>query len=122
MLIIGQEKGIPISHIMLFPLGWFDVFATSAVAMRSTRADTLSNRVGNYYCLLRTSIENDLRGAAENDGKARSCPSCMQPWLWRTALGVFQHDDHSAEELLRDAEQSDLYNTPFPVYCKKLFE
>lgn len=94
----------------------FDVFC-SGIVQEYSGATGDKGRLCRYYLLLRSAITNEIKGTPE-DRKLKTCPTCMLPWLWRTSLGFFKHDEADDKEMNIIIDNSSPYDIPFPHICK----
>jgi hypothetical protein len=102
---------------LLFPLAWFDVFSTSVYL--SSGLSEGERRLKLYYLMLRKELEMHLENVPEGVELDR-CPSCIWPWLWRTSLGYFSHDDVDHSNMMKSGQQHevDLSAKKFPATCE----
>jgi hypothetical protein len=97
-------------------LAFFDVFC-SGVVQEYSDATGDKGRLARYYCLLREAITDEINTTPE-DQELQQCPTCMLPWLWRTSLGFFNHDEADDKQMNILTEKSSTYHRPFPHACK----
>jgi hypothetical protein len=69
-------------------LALFDVFCRS-----SQKDEVTDNRLFQYYCHLRECISKEVQEDLKNREVLVQVPMAVSPWLWRTALGYFSHDE-----------------------------
>ena len=116
---IGQR--IVSLHDTLLPIiATFDVFCCSTLRDVEHNPCTLT-RKETYYLLLRSAVTTELEIVSDQQKLLDTSPKSMNPWLWRTALGYFDHDDNDNEKLMNlyDASSS-LYDEPFPNSRKQI--
>jgi len=112
---IGGNKVLIHSNIV-FPLAWFDLFCTAELWSESATSTPL-HPLQKYYLLLRHAIAREIEATPAGQILSK-CPSCMDPWLWRTALGNLDHSNIDDPDLSCDLPAEMVYNDPFPVTCE----
>ncbi len=102
------------SLVAVFTL--FDVFCSSTVKEYSGTAGD-KGQLCVYYLLLQEAIATEACRTPEHE-PLRTCPTCMLPWLWRTSLGFFNHNEADDKEMTRIMAGSSPYDIPFAHQCK----
>jgi hypothetical protein len=108
---MGQCHAITSNNI-LDALAMFDVFCAHSLHPKSTSNPQLQS----YYVCLQNAIEKEFQSISEGN-VVESYPQCMEPWLWRTSLGYFQHNDSDDQEIHRYNQGGLIFVTRFAHYC-----
>jgi len=115
-VLMGDER-VCIDSSLLAVFAMFDVFCSSTV-MRRVGNDA---RLQAYYCSLQNHIADEVQSTRKGATLAR-CPCCILPWLWRTVLGFFRHDDSDDRAMKDLCGGVEIYDTPFPIHCMFSFK
>jgi len=113
---VGNGK-MPVSQDIILLLALFDVISTSITLSTSPSDNSSFMHLKKYCILLRQTTQAQMDGGQGNK-TIETCPLCLEPWLWRTALGRFQHDQADHEFFIKSVGYDREDGCPFPVTCE----
>ena len=101
-------------------LALFNVFCCS-VAQEHRKGNVEKRSLCHYYLQLQHAVGQEVALMVNRDGSLKMHPNCLNPWLWRTSVGYFEHDDLDHARFMRSAAQDDVYETRFPILSGRSF-
>ena len=108
------EQDICVSNSLLFVLALFNVFCLSAALRLGSEHE---RRAHHYYIKLQNAVAAEVHQTSVEQGMLTTCPTILMPWLWRTSLGFFDHDEKEDDAVYQLSKGTKFYETSFPHEC-----